>query len=200
MTTAWDLMIVTRDGTGGPVDPDDLSLALAGAELLDLMEAGAASLDGDRIVPGLPTSLRDPLLDQAAGALRRERPHESAGAWLWRRGERLSAAYRAALETEGYAVRAKRRWVPLHSDEPVLVDSPAREHAAERWASGEPVLSALAAAAGVPDREVPDVAGHLPDDVTTVLAAVGNAVTELEAVRQRRRVEQQAFDNIWRAP
>ncbi|MFI1093262.1 GPP34 family phosphoprotein [Streptomyces sp. NPDC020917] len=199
MTTAWDLMIVTRDGAGGPVDPDDLSLALAGAELLDLMEAGAASLDGDRIVPGLPTSTRDALLDQAAGSLQRERPHESVGAWLWRRGERLSSAYLAGLETEGYAVRARHRWVPIRSDDPSLVDSPAREHAAERWASGEPVLSVLAAAAGVPDRE-PDVAGHLPDDVTTVLAAVGNAVTELEAVRQRRRVEQQAFDNIWRAP
>ncbi|WP_372346668.1 hypothetical protein [Streptomyces sp. KL116D] len=43
-------------------------------------------------------------------------------------------------------------------------------------------------------------AGHdLDDDATvTVLAAVGNAVMELEAVRQRRSVENAAFDNVWR--
>ncbi|MEU5247025.1 GPP34 family phosphoprotein, partial [Streptomyces asoensis] len=38
------------------------------------------------------------------------------------------------------------------------------------------------------------------DAVGTVLAAVGDAVTELEAVRQRRSIEDAAFDNIWRAP
>ncbi len=36
--------------------------------------------------------------------------------------------------------------------------------------------------------------------LVTVLAAVNDALTELEAVRQRRRIENAAFDNIWRAP
>jgi hypothetical protein len=34
--------------------------------------------------------------------------------------------------------------------------------------------------------------------VVTVLAAVGDAVMELEAVRQRKAIEDAAFDNIWR--
>lgn len=38
----------------------------------------------------------------------------------------------------------------------------------------------------------------LPDGVEAVLAAVGTAELELAAVRQRRDVEQAAFDNIWR--
>ncbi|MFE3630330.1 GPP34 family phosphoprotein, partial [Streptomyces goshikiensis] len=38
-----------------------------------------------------------------------------------------------------------------------------------------------------------------PDDTTaTVLAAVNDALMELEAVRQRRAIEDAAFDNIWR--
>ncbi|MFE4552342.1 GPP34 family phosphoprotein, partial [Streptomyces sp. NPDC056785] len=36
--------------------------------------------------------------------------------------------------------------------------------------------------------------------VGTVLDAVHDAETELEAVRQRRSIENAAFDNIWRAP
>ena len=66
--------------------------------------------------------------------------------------------------------------------------------------SQEPVLAALAAAVGL--REEP--AGGLPDAlgeaVVTVVATVADAVTELEAVRQRRSIEKAAFDNVWRAP
>lgn len=36
------------------------------------------------------------------------------------------------------------------------------------------------------------------DAVTTVLAAVNDAVMELEAVRQRRSIENAAFANLWR--
>ena len=201
MSTAWDLLIVTRDDAAGtPVDQDDLSLALAGAELLDLLDSPAARLDGDRIVPGPPVTTSDGLLDQAAASLVRQEPYETVDQWLWRRGQTLSSAYAEALETEGYAVRPRRRWVPLRADHPVLVDSPVRERAADRWASGEPVLSVLAAAVGVPGGEAgrPD---SVPDeDAAAVLAAVGNAVTELEAERQRRRIEKDAFDNVWRAP
>ena len=201
MTTAWDLLIVTRDdAAGSPVDPDDLSLALAGAELLDLIDSPAARLDGDRIVPGPAGTTGDSLLDQAAASLIRQQPYETVDDWLWRRGNKLSAAYADALEAEGYAVRPRRRWLPVRSDQPVLVDSPARERAAGRWASGEPVLSVLAAAAGRPGGDT-GRAGQVTDDAyATVLAAVSNAVTELEAVRQRRRIEKDAFDNIWRAP
>jgi hypothetical protein len=34
----------------------------------------------------------------------------------------------------------------------------------------------------------------------TVLGAVNDAVTELAAERQRRNIEEAAFDNIWREP
>jgi hypothetical protein len=35
-------------------------------------------------------------------------------------------------------------------------------------------------------------------DVDTVLACVHDALMNLEALRQRRAIEQAAFDNIWR--
>jgi hypothetical protein len=80
------------------------------------------------------------------------------------------------------------------------VESPARREATERWEAGEPVLAALAAAVGLreePADGFPDLPGEA---VVTVVAAVGDAVAELEAVRQRRTIEDAAFDNIWRAP
>jgi len=200
MTTAWDLLIVTMDSTaGGPVDGDDLSLALAGAELLDLLDSGAAVVEDDRIVPGPPTTVDDALLQQAAASLVRQETYETVERWLWRRGERLSSAYREALTTEGRTARPRRRWMPLRTGRPELVDSPARRHAAERWASGEPVLAVLGSAVGLPapDDSADRVSG---EPAAAVLAAVGHAVTELEAVRQRRSVEAAAFDNIWRAP
>src|SRR5262249_41535006 len=77
-----------------------------------------------------------------------------------------------------------------------LVDSAARRRATERLAEGEPVLLALAVAAGVRDESAePDFDD---DAVTTVLAAVGDSVMELEAVRQRKQIEDAAFDNVWR--
>lgn len=36
--------------------------------------------------------------------------------------------------------------------------------------------------------------------VTTVVATVHEAVMELEAVRQRRTIENTAFANVWRGP
>ncbi|WP_338014188.1 hypothetical protein [Streptomyces sp. CB01580] len=43
-----------------------------------------------------------------------------------------------------------------------------------------------------------DFPGVDDDVLDTVLAAVHEALTQLEAVRLRRSVEQAAFDNIWR--
>ncbi|MFH8596788.1 GOLPH3/VPS74 family protein [Streptomyces rimosus] len=201
MTTPRDLSITAVEaGAGRAVEPGDLSLALAGAEVIDLLEAGALTLDGDRIVPGGQRPPGDPLLSEAATALVRQEPYESVEDWLWRRGRGLSEVYRRVLVAEGQTARRRRRWVPARGGRVEPVDSPARRHAADRWASGEPVLAALAAAAGIRDRaaegdEAPDIAD---DAVLTVLAAVNEAVVELESVRQRRTVEKAAFDNIWR--
>lgn len=61
MSTAKDLFIIAMDPPPDrPVGQGDLSLALAGAELIDLLDAQAAALDGDRIVPGEPSELHDP--------------------------------------------------------------------------------------------------------------------------------------------
>jgi hypothetical protein len=117
---------------------------------------------------------------------------------LWRRGRGLAAAYTTRLEADGLLTRPRGRLFaarPAHTP----TESPARRHAAERWASGEPVLTGLAAAAGLQDEPADGFPGPLTDPVVTVLAAVGDAVTELTAVRQRRSVEDAAFDNIWRA-
>ncbi|MFH8347767.1 GPP34 family phosphoprotein [Streptomyces sp. NPDC018045] len=206
MTTPRDLqiiaMLVAMDADSPrPVDPGDLSLALAGAEVIDLLHAGAVALDGDRIVPEDRDrrAPADRLLDAAASALVRQAPYETVEDWLWRRGRGLSAVYRAALTEEGLIIR-KRRRLPFRTGRTALASSSAtRGHAADRWASGEPVLAALAAAAHIHDAPAADSLSGTDDAVMTVLAAVNEAVVELEAVRQRRSVEQAAFDNIWRS-
>jgi hypothetical protein len=126
-------------------------------------------------------------------------PRESVEDWLWRRGRGLAATYQAALHAAGEATRERPRWRPYATGNLVLLDSPARQEAVGRWTSREPVLVALATAAGVPadpGAGTPDIAD---DAVAAVLAAVNGAVEELGAVRQRRTIEKAAFDNMWRA-
>ncbi|MER8184964.1 GPP34 family phosphoprotein [Kitasatospora sp. NPDC094015] len=194
-TTAQDLLTVALDpGSGPSPEQGELSLALAGAELIDLLGLEAAGLDEqDRILPRLRPTVADPLLDRAAADLRPEPPYESVEDWLWRRGRGLAAAYRAARDpgdAPGHRHRPGRR---------APAGSPARPDPAGRWATREPVLTTLAAAAGI---ATPDGPGDLPDiaddAVATVLAAVHDAVRELDAVRRRRSIEGAAFDNIWR--
>ncbi|MER7820005.1 GPP34 family phosphoprotein [Streptomyces sp. NPDC096153] len=221
MTTSRDLMIIAMEAASSrPVEQGDLSLALAGAEVVDLLAADAVTLDGDRIVPGLGPATSDPLLDQAVASLDRAAPYERVGDWLWRRGQGLSAAYLAALETDGLFGK-RRRGLSFRAGRDAPADSPERRAAAERLASDEPVLAALASAVGLRGDGTPGgqhgtgregeggggtgEAGEGPgdspgvsDDVDTVLAAVLDALTQLEAIRQRRSVEQAAFDNIWR--
>ncbi|MFJ6748484.1 MULTISPECIES: GPP34 family phosphoprotein [unclassified Streptomyces] len=199
MTTARDLLIVAMDkAPSRPVERGDLSLALAGAELIDLLDAQAVTLDGERIVPGYRPTIADRLLDDAASSLVREPPYESIDDWLWRRGRDLSAAYVAALESEGQLTRPARRKLSFRSSQMVLADSPARRQATERWATEEPVLTTLGTAVGVRGKEGSDAPSMNDDAVTTVLAGVHNALMELEAVRQRRAIEEAAFDNVWR--
>ncbi|MEU1165458.1 GPP34 family phosphoprotein [Streptomyces sp. NPDC005921] len=199
MTTPRDLFIVAvYDAAGRPVEQGDLSLALAGAELVDLAGTGAVTLDGDLIVPASRGEAGDRLLDEAVAALKRETPHESVEDWLWRRGRGLAAAYLTELETAGTVARERRRWLPLPTERTTLADSPERARAHERWTSGEPVLAALAAAVGIQDEAAKDLASAASDATVTVVAAVSDAVTELAAVRQRREIEDAAFDNVWR--
>ncbi|GAA3537284.1 MULTISPECIES: GPP34 family phosphoprotein [Streptomyces] len=199
MNTARDLAIVTLDmASDHTVEQGDLSLALAAAEMFDLLDAHALVLDGDLITPSAQAPTGDRLLDEAASALVRQEPYESLEDWLWRRGRGLSTAYVEDLERAGLTARAPGPRFTLRAAPSVPVDSAARRQAEERWTSGEPVLSALGTAAGIRD-ESDDVAETLTDEtVTTVLAALGNAVMELEAVRQRRAIEDAAFDNVWR--
>ncbi|NUU21720.1 MAG: GPP34 family phosphoprotein [Streptomycetaceae bacterium] len=200
MTTPRDLLITAMDAEPDTaIGQGELSLALAGAELVDLLAWGAVTLEGELIVPGPPITVDDPLLGKAASALTRHGPPEAVDDWLWRRGRDLARAYAEALTSEGTLTRARRRWAPLSTGAVVVADSADHRHARQRWADREPVLTALAAAVGVP--------GHGDDQpaapegpVGTVLAAVQDAVTELAAVRQRRAIEKDAFDNTWRAP
>lgn len=199
MNTARDLAIVTLDmASDHTVEQGDLSLALAAAEMFDLLDAHALVLDGDLITPSAQAPTGDRLLDEAASALVRQEPYESVEDWLWRRGRGLSAAYVEDLERVGLTARAPGPRFALRAAPSVPVDSAARRQAEKRWTSGEPVLTALGTAAGIRD-ESGEVAEKLTDEtVTTVLAALGNAVMELEAVRQRRAIEDAAFDNVWR--
>ncbi|GCB51974.1 GPP34 family phosphoprotein [Streptomyces sp. NL15-2K] len=198
MTTARDLALVAL---GMPSDRSvaqgDLSLALAGAEAIDLLESGALSLAGGRVVPRPRVATGDRLLDQADALLIRREPYETVGEWLWRRGGELAAAYVDDLERAGLVTHPRGHF-GLRSARTVLADSQARRSAEERRASGEPVLAALLAAAGIGEDPAEARESLIGDAVTTVLAAVGDAVTQLEAVRLRRDVENAAFDNVWR--
>ncbi|MFE4537914.1 GPP34 family phosphoprotein [Streptomyces scopuliridis] len=206
MTTPRDLMITAMDVVPSPPAAGELSLALAGAELVDLLAAEAIGLDDDRIVPALRPALADRLLDQAAASLTREPPYESVADWLWRRGSGLASAYLAALEADGQLTRRRRRGLPFRTGRMVLAESPDRRRAADRWAAHEPVLTALATAVGIPGRDGGDTGdkgteeapGTTDDATETVIVAVNEALLELEAVRQRRSIEQAAFDNVWR--
>jgi len=199
MSTPRDLLIIAMDvDPDRPVESGDLSLALAGAEVVDLLAAEAVALDGELIVPNVQVPLSDGLLDEAASAVVRETPYESVEDWLWRRGRGLSSAYLAALENEGLVARQRGRWIPVRSGKAALVDSSARSRAADRWATGEPVLAQLAAAVGIREVSDADSAKVTDEALDTVLATVHDAVTELEAVRQRKSVEDAAYDNVWR--
>lgn len=199
MTTARDLLIVALDTTSDrPPERGDLSLALAGAEVIDLLAAHAVRLEDDRMVPGEERAPADRLLHEAETSLLRLAPYETVGDWLWRRGLNLYEAYLAALEKEGQLSRQRHGRMPFRAAQLEVVDSPARREATDRWASDEPVLAALGVAVGIREEPAEDAPG-LPDDAAeTVLAAVHDAVMELEAVRQRKAIEDAAFDNIWR--
>ncbi|MGY1577301.1 GPP34 family phosphoprotein [Streptomyces sp. MN13] len=201
MTTAQDLLIVALDvAADRPVDQGDLALALAGAELIDLVGAQVVTLDGDRIVPGPQRAMDDRLLDASVASLTREAPYESVQDWLWRRGRGLSEAYVNGLEEEERTTPQRHRWIPGRKERAAVAGSPARRRAADRWSSGEPVLAALASAAVMHDEPAEDFEGLDDEAVVTVVAAVYDAVTELAGERQRRSIEEAAFDNIWRQP
>ncbi|MFD9476025.1 MULTISPECIES: GPP34 family phosphoprotein [Streptomyces] len=201
MSTAKDLFIIAMDPQPDhSVGQGDLSLALAGAELIDLLDAQAAVLDGDRIVPGGQPVLDDGLLAEASSALTRQTPYERVEDWLWRRGRDLSASYQAALEEAGQLTRGRRGLLPFGSDRLEVADTPAHRQALGRWEADEPVLASLAAAVGLRGPRSEDEPGPDDEAVTTVLAVVGDAVMELEAVRQRRSIENAAFANVWRVP
>lgn len=198
MSTPRDLLMIAlaMESDRSP-EQGDLSLALARAELIDLLDVQAVRLDVERIVPVRRPAAGDHLLDEAAVSLVGQEPYESVGDWLWRRGRGLYSAYLATLEAEGLVVR-RRRWRLLRTGRTMLVDSPAQRAAAQSWASGDAVLVALAAAAGVQGEQTAGSPGITDVAVATVLAAVRDAVTELGLERQRRAIEGDAFDNVWR--
>ncbi|MEV7236789.1 hypothetical protein AB0N06_23285 [Streptomyces sp. NPDC051020] len=69
MTTARDLALVTLGlSPDRPVGQGDLSLALSGAEAVDLLTCGALTLDRDRMVPGPRMETGDRLQHCAARA------------------------------------------------------------------------------------------------------------------------------------
>ncbi|MFG2576640.1 GPP34 family phosphoprotein [Streptomyces sp. NPDC048481] len=199
MTTARDLMIVALDVPPvRDVGQGDLSLALAGAEAVDLVRAGSFVLDGDLVVPGPPTAPQDPLLAAAEASFVRTEPYESLEDWLWRRGRDLAAAYAARLAADGLVARKRGRLLAARSA-PLPVDSAARRRANARLASDEPVLATLTTAVGLRAEPAEGFPGPLEEAVVTVLASTGDALAELQAVRQRRSVEDAGFDNMWQA-
>jgi hypothetical protein len=202
MTTAKDLFSIAMDPVPDhAVGQGDLSLALAGAELLDLIGAGVITVDGDLIVPGGSSAPDDRLLGEAAARITGQPPYERIEDWLWRRGRDLAATYQDALEEDGELTQKRSGRLPFGPRRVELVDTPGRRRAIARREEGEPVLAALASAVGIDGGPSGDDEPRLDDGVvTTVVATVHEAVMELEAVRQRRTIENTAFANVWRGP
>ncbi|WP_327330917.1 GOLPH3/VPS74 family protein [Streptomyces anulatus] len=202
MTTAKDLFIIAMDPVPDhAVGQGDLSLALAGAELLDLIGAEVITVDGDLIVPGGSSAPDDRLLGEAAARITGQPPYERIEDWLWRRGRDLAATYQDALEEDGELTQKRSGRLPFGPRRVELVDTPGRCRAVARREEGEPVLAALASAVGIDGGPSGDDEPRLDDGtVTTVVATVHEAVMELEAVRQRRTIENTAFANVWRGP
>ncbi|MFD4178937.1 GOLPH3/VPS74 family protein [Streptomyces anulatus] len=202
MTTAKDLFITAMDPVPDhAVGQGDLSLALAGAELLDLIGAGVITVDGDLIVPGGSSVPDDRLLGEAAARITGQPPYERIEDWLWRRGRDLAATYQDALEEDGELTQKRSGRLPFGPRRVELVDTPGRRRAIARREEGEPVLASLASAVGIGGGPSGDDEPRLDDGtVTTVVATVHEAVMELEAVRQRRTIENTAFANVWRGP
>ncbi|ANJ11993.1 MULTISPECIES: GPP34 family phosphoprotein [Streptomyces] len=199
MATAHDLSaLATSPDAEAGLEEGDLSLALAGAELLDLVDVQAALLVGDRILPVVSPRHVDTMLAEAASAIVQNSPYETVEGWLWRRGRDLAARYRSAREVTASGEAARTYRHPFRRAHPV-VDPTALSHATERITSGDPILVGLAAAVGLAEPPAREAEG-LSDDEATILTAVHEAVTELAAERRRRSVEQAAYDNIWRAP
>ncbi|MER8234926.1 GPP34 family phosphoprotein [Streptomyces sp. NPDC094049] len=166
MTTAKDLFLSAMEPEPGrSVGQGDLSLALAGAELIDLIGAGAVTVDGDRVVPGGAWAPDDPLLRQAVAEVDREAAPEPIEDWLWRRGRGLSATYQEALEAGGELIRKRDRRSPFGAGHVEPADTPARVRAADRRREGEPVLASLASAVGIGGS---DGLPEEPDDGTGV--------------------------------
>ncbi|WP_405459959.1 GPP34 family phosphoprotein [Streptomyces sp. NBC_00101] len=212
MSTARDLFLTAMGpGPTESVGQGDLSLALAGAELIDLIGSGTVAVEDERIVPHRAPVPGDRLLDEAAEALTPQAPYERIEDWLWRRGRDLSAAYQAALEEDGELTRKRGGLLSFGPERVEAADTPARRRAEDRWREREPVLTALASAVGIggSDSSSSDSDSERASDgspgidgeaETAVVAAVLDAVMELEAVRQRRSIENAAYANLWRGP
>lgn len=139
MTTAKDLFIIAMDPVPDhAVGQGDLSLALAGAELLDLIGAEVITVDGDLIVPGGPSAPDDRLLGEAAARITGQPPYERIEDWLWRRGRDLAATYQDALEEDGELTQKRSGRLPFGPRRVELVDTPGRRRAVARREEGNP--------------------------------------------------------------
>ena len=178
MTTPRDLMIIALDvAPSRPVERGELSLALAGAELIDLLAAGAATLDGEQIVPGDRTDLSDGLLDEAGSALLGQARRVGRRLAL-APGPRLSPAYVADLEATGGSrlapaagSAAGRPAVPVDT-----ADRRRPRNAGGRMNPSSPRSPPLPGSARSQPKPLGPAGEDLAEEtVTTVLAAVGDA-------------------------
>lgn len=198
MTTSCDLLLVVMDSASTTqVESGDLSLALAGAELIDLAADGCVRLAGNRVLPGSGHNRPDGLLGGAVSAMVREAPFETVEEWLWRRGRGLSWRYVDALEADGLLIRPHRHRLLFKGEGRTLADSPLRRTALRRWESGDPVLVRLAHSLGIDRGQPGRPPAPVDDSADAVVAAVDRALAELADERDKRehRLEDAAAEN-----
>ncbi|MEU4011428.1 GPP34 family phosphoprotein [Streptomyces pseudogriseolus] len=198
MATALHLAALAAvRGAAPDFEQGDLSLALAGAELIDLADLHAVVLMRDRIMPAAAPRTENSMLIEAAAEIVRDAPHETVERWLWRRGRDLAARYRVALRATVPEPLARAHRQRLRQAAPA-VGPHVLCSATDRLMVGDPVLTHLAAAAGIAEPPPADALDGLDEDEIAVLADVHQAITQLAAERQRRWVDRGGFDNLWR--
>ncbi|MFF0305670.1 GPP34 family phosphoprotein [Streptomyces sp. NPDC004562] len=196
MTTAQGLAVLAAtEGTGPRLEPGDLSLALAGAELVDLVGLRAVLLHAGRVLPAASPRIKDAVLFEAASGIVREPPYETVEQWLWRRGRDLAARYWRALQAataDGAPAGSSRH--PFRRPRP-LTAAPAGGRGIDRRRDGPPVLAALAAAARIAEA-TDETLAELDPDEAAVVGAVHQAITQLAAERHRRSLGGAGFGTV----
>lgn len=160
MTRGRELALLAWDDRTGELDGGpELGCALAGAELIDLLETGRLGIQGTNLAVLGRTQTQthpetgDPQFDRAIVVIKLIPEPKTVQAWIKRHAPELRDTYRALLESEGtIASRRGRRLGLIPTSRTALTDPSERDELISRLsllASEDEPFAALAHRAGL---------------------------------------------------